>query len=151
MVLDENSRRVGSVSHEFEVPELGGWRVSSPVLSDVLDDGAEGGMPQPLPLARRTFFPSGPLYCFFSVYGATDVAGGFSLQTASGREVFGGPTAPIRPDQNGRLLRLMGLPLDDLNPGDYTLVLRFEDRGTGTLYERREPFRIAMGAVTPSS
>ena len=35
--------------------------------------------------------------------------------------------------------------------GDYELVLRFEDRSTGSLYERREPFRIAAGGVTPSS
>jgi VWFA-related protein len=151
VVLDENSRRVGSVSHEFEVPELGGLRVSSPVLSDQLDDNAQGGMPQPLPLARRTFAPSGRLYCFFSVYGSEDVSAGFSLQTASGREIYGGPEAPIRPDKNGRLLRLMGLPLEGLTPGDYALVLQFEDRSSGTRYERREPFRIAPGAVTPSS
>jgi VWFA-related protein len=151
VVLDDNSRRLGSVSHEFEVPELGGWRVSSPVLSDHLDDQAEGGMPQPLPLARRTFAPEGRLYCFFSVYGSDDVAGGFSLQTASGREVFAGPTAPIRPDENGRLLRLMGLPLEGLSPGDYDLVLQFEDRSTGNRYERREPFRIATRRSTPRS
>jgi hypothetical protein len=151
VILDENSRRLGSVAHEFEVPALEGWRVSSPVLSDRLDDRAEGGMPQPVPLARRTFAPSGPLYCFFSVYGSTNVAAGFSLETVTGQEVFGGPWAPIRPDKNGRLLRLMGLPLDDLTPGEYALVLRFEDRATGTRYERREPFRISIGAVTPSS
>jgi hypothetical protein len=152
VVLDANSRRLGSISHEFEVPELEGWRVSSPVLSDTLDPKGQkkGGLPRPLPLARRDFSAQGRLYCLFAVYGTEQVAAGFSLQTAGGREVFRGDPAPIRPDSKGQLVRLMGLPLEGLEAGEYSLVLEFQDQGTGTRYERREPFRI-VGATPPAS
>jgi hypothetical protein len=95
----------------------------------------------------------------FAVYGAAvdgssgrpEVASGFSLQTVSGREVLAGDPATIRPDASGRLVRLMGIPLEGLAPGDYTLVLSFEDRVAGARHERRERFQVAGESVTPAS
>ena len=40
VVRDLNSGQVGSVVHEFEVPKAGTLRVSTPVLSDTLEQGA---------------------------------------------------------------------------------------------------------------
>ena len=51
-VQDENSHRLGSVVHEFDVPELSGFRTSSPVLSDTLEPAKEGALPRPVLLAR---------------------------------------------------------------------------------------------------
>ena len=152
-VLDENSRRLGSVVHEFEVPALSGFRVSTPVLSDTLEAAKEGGMPRPAPLARRTFAAKGFLYCLFAVYGAApggaghpEVASGFSLQSAGGREALHGDAAPMRPDSSGNLVRLTGIPLDGLAAGDYTLVLSFEDRVAGVRQERRERLKLTAEA-----
>src|SRR5204863_1975333 len=35
VVRDQNSGRVGTVSHEFTVPDLGAWRISSLILTDI--------------------------------------------------------------------------------------------------------------------
>ena len=149
--MDENNERAGSVVHEFDVPDLSGWRISTPVLSDALFAPKEGARPQPVPLARRTFAAQGRLFCQFSVHGAAanegthlpEVVAGFALQDANGRELFRGDPAAIQPDANGALARLIGLPLKGLAPGDYSLLLTFEDKVAGQHYERREPLTIA--------
>ena len=151
VVVDENNERAGSVVHEFDVPDLSGWRISTPVLSDALFAPKEGARPQPVPLARRTFAAQGRLFCQFSVHGAAanegthlpEVVAGFALQDANGRELFRGDPAAIQPDANGALARLIGLPLKGLAPGDYSLLLTFEDKVAGQHYERREPLTIA--------
>jgi VWFA-related protein len=150
VVLDENSRAIGSVTHEFEVPDLTGWRVSTPVLSDTLEAAEKGSVPRPVPRAQREFRASGVLYCMFAVYGAAtdagsgraDVASGFSLQMADGRQILRGDEATIRPDSRGNLVRLMGVPLDGLVPGDYALVLSFQDRVAGVRHSQREVFSV---------
>jgi VWFA-related protein len=148
VVVDENNERVGTVLHEFEVPDLSGWRVSTPVLSDTLPPSGSGRLP--VPLARRTFAPQSRLFCWFSVHGAArdehtrlpEVFAGFSLQDASGREVSGGDPAVIRPDGNGGLARVIGISLEGLPPGEYSLLLTFEDKIAGKSYEYREPLII---------
>src|SRR4029450_2028338 len=57
VVRDKNSGRIGTLVHEFEVPPLGPFRVSTPVLSDTLAPAPAGekNNPQPTMLARREF------------------------------------------------------------------------------------------------
>lgn len=151
VVVDENNERAGSVVHEFDVPDLSRWRISTPVLSDALFAPKEGARPQPVPLARRAFAAQGRLFCQFSVHGAAanegshlpEVVAGFALQDANGREIFRGDPAAIQPDADGSLARLIGVPLKGLAPGDYSLLLTFEDKVAGQHYERREPLTIA--------
>jgi VWFA-related protein len=150
VVVDENNSRVGSVAHEFGVPETSGWRVSTPVLSDTLALRKEGSAPRPIPLARRSFQAQGRLFCQFAVYGAAtrenggggEVVAGFVLQDAGGREIFRGEPAAIQPDSSGGLTRIIGLPLNGLAPGEYSLLLTIEDRVSAKRYERSEPLTI---------
>lgn len=153
IVLDENSRRVGTVMHEFIVPELSRWRLSTPVLSDTLDVLENGGSPRLVPLARRVFRPQGRLYCWYLVFGAARdpdtgqprVAAGHSLQTTGGREILREDPDVLAPDPAGPLTRVIDIPLDGLAPGDYTLILNLEDQVSGIRDQRQEPLTIAAG------
>ena len=72
VIRDRTSGRVGSVTHGFEVPPLTGFRVSSPILTDVLQNDPTGQTtPKPVLLARRTFLGGSTLYCQFTAYGAS--------------------------------------------------------------------------------
>jgi len=139
--------RVGSVLHDFEVPPLDAFRVSTPILSD----SAEGspGRPQPTLLARREFARGAQLLCQFDVFGASRDAQGMPrvIQAAEVRRVDGPvyvslPATPIQPTSLGELSRLFGVILDDAAPGDYEVVLTFRDELTGKTLELREPFRV---------
>ena len=48
----------------------------------------------------------------------------------------------VSPSADGRLLRVLALPLDGIAQGDYELVLRIEDKATGQSQERIEPLRV---------
>src|SRR4029453_11849409 len=43
VVRDKNSGRIGTLVHEFEVPPLGPFRVSTPVLSDTMQPAGPSG------------------------------------------------------------------------------------------------------------
>jgi hypothetical protein len=53
-----------------------------------------------------------------------------------------GEPSLVSPSADGRLLRLLDLPLDGIAQGDYELVLRVEDKASGQTRERIEPLRI---------
>jgi hypothetical protein len=149
VVRDEFLGRVGAVTVRFVVPEAGPLRVSTPILSARLSSG-EGGTPvAPLLLARRAFEPSGLLYCQYQVFGALlrgrspRVEGSFELRRKDGEVVRRASPSPIEPGPDGRLVRLLGVPLDGLAEGDYELRLRVEDKATGESAEHLEPLRLS--------
>ena len=133
VVRDRNSGRVGSLTHEFEVPGAVGLRVSSLVLSDRLRDEAKGGGPELV--ARRRFAPAGTLHCQFEVYGAAKDAGtgqprvtaGFAVRRADGRVLAAAPETALRPGPDGSLNRSLGFPLDGAPPGSYEVIVAVTD------------------------
>jgi hypothetical protein len=147
---DRNSGRVGSVSHDFEVPALAGLRVSSLALGDRLHEAGTPGSRVPEPTARRAFPPSGVLHCRFEVYGAAkdpktgqpDVTAGFSIRRRDGRLLVAMPETPLTPGKDGALGRSLGAPLDGAPPGGYELIVLVTDLVAGRVAEVREPFVI---------
>jgi len=156
-VRDVNSDRVGTVIHEFEVPELDGFRVSTPVLSDTRQEGGERAG-EPAPVAHRSFDPGSPLYCLVEVYGAQkDDAGmpqvvmGYAIRNEAGGAVaFAEPTL-IRPTSIGHVARMIQVGLDRTPPGRYELVMAFRDMLSGKYLELSEPFSVAGGAQAKAS
>jgi VWFA-related protein len=157
VVRDKNAGRVGSLTHEFEVPAAAGLRVSSLVLSDrVKDDGAAQAR-GPVPIARRTFAPSGLLHCAFEVYGAArdaasgtpSVTAGFAIRRRDGRVLAAAPETPLRPGADGSLNRSLGVPLDGAPPGAYEVIVLVTDLLAGHVAEMREPILIEAPAGTP--
>lgn len=151
---DRNSGRVGSVTHEFEVPAPAGLRVSSLMLGDRL---AEEGPPETralVPTARRAFEPSGVLHCRFEVYGAVrdpatgkpNVTAGFALRRRDGRVLAAAPETPLRPGPDGTLGRSLGAPLDGAPPGRYEVIILVTDVAAGQVAEAREPIVIEAPA-----
>ena len=149
VVRDPASGALGSVSQRFEVPG-GPFYVTTPVLTDEVEPvTGDSSRPRPVLTARRVFRPEGRLYCQFEVFGAAGqqggtprVAAGLALRDDGGRVVFQAPLTPIAPDPDGRVVRLMGLPLDGLSQGAYELDLDVQDEESGAWIERREAFVV---------
>ena len=150
VVRDLNSGRVGSVVHEFEVPPAGTLRVSTPVLSDTLDQGTDGTR-RPVLQVRRAFATDATLFCQYAVYGAAKdeggslmprVSAGYEIRRADGVVFKRTNPTPINPTSVGALLRLNGIALRGAQPGEYELVLTVKDELAGRSVEVREPFEI---------
>jgi VWFA-related protein len=145
---DPRGGTVGSVVHDFEVPNLDEWRVASPVLTDVSTPGSSG-QPQPMLVARRDFTGAGALLCSLEVYGAaSDKASGaprvllsYTLRRGAD-EIAHGEPRPLAPAPSGALGGFFGLPLSALPPGGYELALQFVDEVSGQKRELHELFTV---------
>ena len=103
-------------------------------------------------VAPREFAPTGQLYCQFQVFGAARagvvaprVEASYELRRAGGDVIREGTPSPIAPSPDGRLLRLLAVPLEGMQEGDYNLLLRVEDKANGETREQVEPLRIKAG------
>jgi len=159
VVRDVHSGRVATVSHKFDVPDLAGFRVSTPVLADNRPEGGEDGEQPTLPVARREFEQGEELVCRFDVYRAPlDASGmprvvmGYAVRRADGIVLKRVEPAEIRPTSLGKLSRLFRFDLKAAPPGDYELVMAFFDLVSGKRLEIREPFSVlAEGALGRTS
>jgi VWFA-related protein len=158
VVRDKNKHQVGTVVHEFEVPDLTAFRVSTPILSDVVRPSEDNAsVPQPLLLARRTFGAGATLYASFEVHGAAKdkktgmpiVSAGYVIRRREGGVVTQSAPTLITPTSLGKVSRLIGAPLQG-GPGDYELVITFNDTVAGKTLEVREPFSVAPGDAPPA-
>jgi hypothetical protein len=148
---------VATVAHRFDVPALGEFRVSTPVLTDSRGEGGAGAAEQVLPVARREFEQGEELTCRFEVYGAQKdesgmprVAMGYALRRADGSVVKQVDPTDILPTSLGQLSRLFHLGLQAAPPGNYELVMAFYDHLSGKSLVLREPFSVlAQGALEP--
>jgi VWFA-related protein len=154
VVREKSTGRIGTLVHEFEVPDPSTFRISSPVISDSLQPPKEGEtqpVKRPLMLARRTFEQGTMLFCSLDVYGAQKDAKTGMPQVAMGyvvKRVPDGATAvrldpnPIRPTSLGKLSRIVGFQLEKEEPGEYELILQVRDAISGRAIEQHEPFTI---------
>jgi len=149
IVREVATGQLGSVVHEFDVPPLDGFWVTTPILSDSHQKDESGLPVNPQPLARREFPQGAQLLCQFEVFGAVkdekgmpQVAQGYELRRPDGSVVSSLPPSVIRPTSLGALSRLFGLELEDVTPGAYEMVMAFEDQLSGEKLEVREPFEV---------
>jgi VWFA-related protein len=156
VVRDKNSQKVGTVIHEFDVPDTVSFRVSTPIISDVRDTNEETGPGGRLSLlARRTFAPAGSLFCQFEVFGARKdeksgmpkVAMGYEVRRADGSIFVGARPTVINPTSLGKLSRMVGFSLENASPGEYEMVMSFKDELSGDTVELREPFTVSADQV----
>jgi hypothetical protein len=152
VVRDLGSGRIGSVTHDFEVPEPASLHITSPILADTLQEKAadDPRPPRPVLQVRRTFAPGARLYVQYSVLGAAKdpssrmprVTGGYEIRRADGWILKAAAPTSIRPTSLGALTRLHGITLAGAAPGEYELVLRARDEIAGRTVEAREPFEV---------
>ncbi|HEX9190422.1 MAG TPA: VWA domain-containing protein, partial [Vicinamibacteria bacterium] len=151
VVRDRRSGRVATVAHRFDVPDLGEFRVSTPVLADSRPESRAGTEEQVMPVARRAFEQGEELSCRFEVYGAgRDASGmprvdmGYVVRRADGSVLKGVAPAEIRPTSLGKLSRLFRFGLQAAPPGEYELVMVFFDHLSGKSLELKEPFSVLV-------
>ena len=150
VVRDKRSGRMGTVMHNFEVPELAEFRTSTPLLTDSVQT-AEGERPRPVLRLGRRYSPESTLYCEYEVYqaagedgtGMPRVAAGYEIRSKDGTVLTRVEPTRMRPSSVGRLSRLIVAPLWRMPPGEYDLVLRLRDEIAGRELEVREPFEVA--------
>jgi VWFA-related protein len=151
VVRDKATGRIGTVVHEFEVPDLAQFRVTTPVLSDVRDDAADGGTGDRLAILARRDFPQGAsLFCQLEVYGATRleasrmprVSMGYQVRRGDGTLYTQDAPSIINPSPAGSLSRMIGFSLENAAPGDYEIVMRVKDELSGRSLELHEPFSV---------
>jgi|CXWL01.1.fsa_nt_gi VWFA-related protein len=154
VIRDKNSSKVGTVIHDFEVPDLASWRISTPVLTDTTQpvvQGQENAVPKLILLARRDFESGSRLFCQFDVYNPTKdkatgmprVTAGYTIRRKSDGMVFLkiAPTM-IQPTSLGRLSRIVGPPLEGAEPGEYEFELNFKDELSGKILDYKEDFTV---------
>ncbi len=151
VVRDKNAGTIGTLVHEFEVPDLDELRVSSPILTTKVQPYPEGeeGPPRLLNVATRDFLSGSMMFCRFDVFGAArelstgmpHVKSGYEIVGKDGVVVMRLEPNLIRPTSLGGLSRLVGMPLNAA-PGDYEFVLSLTDEISGQTIVKREPFKI---------
>jgi len=148
VVRDKASGRVGTVIHEFDVPDLTEFRVSTPIISDTREapsDGSTGG--RLAAIARRDFAQGSSLVWQFEVYGAQkdQVSMGYQVRRSDGSRFIGITPTVITPTSLGKLSRMVGFSLGEAAPGDYEMVMTFKDELAGKTLELKEPFTVTAG------
>jgi VWFA-related protein len=148
VVREVSTGRLGSVVHDFEVPPLGEFRVSTPILSDRRRRSPGPGI-EPEMLARRDFLEGSPIMCRFDVFGAEKgengmprVAQGYEIRRADGSLYTRMAESVIEPTSIGAVSRLVTFSLRNATPGDYEMRLTFRDDLSGKTLELKEPFRV---------
>jgi hypothetical protein len=159
VVRDLASGRIGSVIHDFEVPDPASFRLTSPILADTLESRPDGDSrpPRPVLQVRRSFAPGSRLYAQYSVLGAAKgeatrmpkVSGGYEIRRADGSVLKAAAPTLISPTSLGALLRLHGISLAGVPAGDYELVLRVRDEIAGRTAEVSEPFQVEEAQARP--
>jgi len=152
VVRELNSKRLGTVVHEFEVLDVTKFRTSTPVVSDTLTPIQEAKeRPRPAILARRNFPSGSTVFCSLDVYGAAKdkesgmprVSMGYSvLKKDDGSVVNRLDPTVITPTSLGKLSRMIGFEMDTAAPGEYQLVINIRDELSGQSLELREPFTL---------
>ncbi|OFV85957.1 MAG: hypothetical protein A2V74_10225 [Acidobacteria bacterium RBG_16_70_10] len=153
VVREGRTRHVGTVLHEFEVPPLDQFRVSTPILSDTRLPDTDPSQPPVgrLALLARREFPQGEqLFCQFEVFGAAKdpktgmprVANGYLVRRSDGVVYIPARPSVINPTSLGKLTRFLGFSLEGATPGEYEIVMTFEDEVGGRRVEVREPFSV---------
>ena len=160
VVRDKNSGRIGTVVHEFEVPALTQFRVSTPVLSDALREDADPKAPRPggdgAALLRRR------RHGVRAVRGVRrrarqahgDAAGHRGLRdprARTGRWRSRSTRRGSRPLRWGGCPASSGSPLGATPPGSYEMVLTLVDEVAGKTLEIREPFTVEPAAAATAA
>ena len=149
-VRDRNSGRVGTVTHDFEVPVRKGMTLSSLIVTDTIEKPADGsGPPKAVLMVRRLLNAGATLYYQFMVLdagrtaaGETRVRAGHVVRRADGGVVKELKPTPLVPGQDG-MSRFAGISLAGLPAGDYDLVVTVIDEVRGETVMVDEAFAIA--------
>ena len=75
------------------------------------------------------------------------VTNGYTIRRTDGTVLVTVDPTRITPTSLGKLSRIIGAPLGNAPPGEYELVLSFQDEVSGKTLELREPFVVTSTEV----
>ena len=151
VVRDRNSGRVGSLTHDFDVPERNGLSLSSVIVTDTVEMPVQGSSeaPRPVLIVRRLLAAGATLYYQYSVFnpnrtpeGETRVKAGHVVRRADGTIVKELKPTPLR-SVSGGMSRFAGVSLAGMPAGDYELTVNVTDEVNGETVTVHEPFALA--------
>ena len=151
VVRDRNSGRLGSVTHDFDVPARTGMSVSSLIVTDTIEAPAQGsgGPPRPVLIVRRLLTAGATLYYQFSVFnagrtptGETRITAGHVVRRADGTIVKELKPTPLL-GVSGGMSRFAGISLASMAAGEYELIVNVTDEVRGETVTVHEPFALA--------
>jgi VWFA-related protein len=150
-VRDGNSGRVGSVTHDFDVPVRNGMSLSSLIVTDTVETPApgSGNPPRPVLIVRRLLSAGATLYYQFSVFdagrtsnGETRIKAGHVVRRADGTVVKELKPTPLL-SVSGGMSRFAGVSLAGMPAGEYELIVNVTDEVRGEIVTVHEPFALA--------
>jgi VWFA-related protein len=149
VVRERATGLLGSVRHEFTVPEGSGFRVSTPIVTDEFETPVSG-RPTPVPIARRTFHAGSRVSCAFDIFGAArSPADGFArvtlaynLRAADGRDIAVSPPRPLNSNAQGQVAVVLTLTLPASAAGAHTLHLTVHDELSQRSLAIEEPIMV---------
>jgi VWFA-related protein len=149
VVRERATGLLGSVRHEFDVPEATGFRASTPIITDEFETMVSG-RPIPVAIARRTFHAGARVACAFDIFGAArnpsdgfaDVTLAYSLRDADGREVAVAPSRPLSSNAQGQVAVVLALTLPAAAVGPHTLHVTVHDELSQRSLDIEEPIMV---------
>jgi VWFA-related protein len=150
LVRDRATGTLGSVRHEFEVPPPREFRITTPIVTDMLQAaGAAGQLPRPIPVARRTFAAGSRIAAAFEVLGASEagsdgprVSVAYTLRRADGTEVAAAAPQILARNAAGQLAVAIGIALPAGAAGEHELHLSVRDEQAVRVIEHVEPLTL---------
>ena len=147
--------RIGSVIHRIDVADPAAFRITTPLVSDLLEPVAKGTPPRLAPIARREFTVGSRVFLSLDVFGAERgaasgqprVSMGYEVVRPDGEVVTRLEPKRIDPTPEGGLHRVVGFTLPDARPGEYRLEGQVEDEQTGKTLLFTEPFTLRPPAT----
>jgi hypothetical protein len=150
-VRDRNSGRLGSVTHDFDVPVRKGMTLSTLIVTDTVEMPGQGseGPPKPVLIVRRLLTAGATLYYQYSVFdaertpnGETRVKAGHVVRRADGSIVKELKPTPLVSGAGG-MSRFAGISLAGMPAGEYELIVNVIDELRGETVTVQEPFALA--------
>jgi VWFA-related protein len=148
LLRDGRSGRVGSVRHDFRVPDPTVLGTSTPIFTDRLQPGGPQAGARPVPIARRSFKTGTRLYYAYELFGAARdggaprVSSSYVVKRGDGSVLTRMEARPLQPTPQGQLSQMLSLSLEGAASGAYELVLTVRDEVAGRAVEISEPFTV---------
>ena len=151
LLRDRASGTIGSVRHEFEVAEPRAFRITTPIVTDVMQPAAQGQPARPVPVATRTFKAGSRIAAAFEVFGTTEsgqapaaVSVSYSLKRPDGTTVASIPPQALKPNSRGQFGVTIGITLPAGATGEHDLALSVRDEQAVRVIDHVEPIEIVQ-------
>lgn len=149
LLRDRETGTIGSVRHEFEVPGPDQFRITTPVVTDVVQPPSAGEQPRPVPIARRTFKAGTRIAAAFEIIGAAaagnagpQISVAYALRRADGTPIAAPPPQALTPNARGQFAVAIGISLPPDAAGRHQLALSVRDEQAVRVIEHVEPIDI---------